>query len=34
VNFGTEADEIIFPGVVSRLPIIGADAHLNKLLIC
>jgi AraC-like DNA-binding protein len=33
VDFGTEADEIIFPGMVSHLPIIGADAHLNKLLI-
>ena len=32
MNFGADVDEIIFPEVVGRLPIVGADAHLNRLL--
>jgi AraC-like DNA-binding protein len=33
VRFGTAADEIIFPKFVGTLPIVGADSHLNGLLV-
>lgn len=33
VNFGTAADEIILPKMVITLPVVGADNHLNKLLV-
>ncbi len=32
VEFGADADEIVFPEQVASLPIVGADTHLNKLL--
>jgi AraC-like DNA-binding protein len=32
VEFGAEADEIVFSEQVASLPIVGADTHLNKLL--
>jgi hypothetical protein len=32
VEFGADADEIVFPGQVASLPIVGADDYLNKLL--
>ena len=32
VEFGTDADEIVFPGAVASLPIVGGDTHLNELL--
>ena len=33
VKFGTAADEIVFPKMVSTLPIVSADKHLNQLLL-
>ncbi len=32
VEFGADADEIVFPEQVASLPIVGADNYLNKLL--
>ncbi len=32
VEFGAEADEIVFSEQVASLPIVGADTYLNKLL--
>ncbi|XIA64769.1 helix-turn-helix domain-containing protein [Bradyrhizobium sp. TZ2] len=32
VEFGTDADEIVFPEHVASLPIVGADTYLNELL--
>jgi AraC-like DNA-binding protein len=32
VEFGADADEIIFPKNFASLPSVGADTHLNKLL--
>jgi AraC-like DNA-binding protein len=32
VEFGADADEIIFPKTFASLPSVGADTHLNKLL--
>ena len=32
MTFGADADEIILPGLVNRLPIVGADRHLHELL--
>jgi AraC-like DNA-binding protein len=33
VNFGSDADEIVFAPAVNHLSIVGADPYLNKLLI-
>jgi AraC-like DNA-binding protein len=33
MTFGADADEIILPEHVNRLPIVGADRHLHELLI-
>jgi AraC-like DNA-binding protein len=33
VQFGADADEIVFPDGIGRLPISSADPYLNKLLI-
>ena len=33
VTFGAAADEVIFSNSVKRLPVVGADPHLNELLI-
>lgn len=33
VEFASDANEIIFPGFVSSLPIVGADCHLHELLV-
>jgi AraC-like DNA-binding protein len=32
VEFGADADEIVFPEQVASLPIVGADTYLNRLL--
>ena len=32
IEFGADADEIVFPSRVASLPIVGADTYLNKLL--
>ena len=32
IEFGADADEIVFPKHFASLPIVGADTHLNKLL--
>jgi AraC-like DNA-binding protein len=32
VEFGSDADEIVFPEQVASLPIVGADSYQNKLL--
>jgi hypothetical protein len=33
VSFGADADEVIFPGTAERMPILGADPYLNRLLV-
>ena len=33
MDFGADADEIILPASVAVLPLVNADAHLNKILI-
>jgi AraC-like DNA-binding protein len=33
VSFGADADEVIFPGAAERMPILGADPYLNRLLV-
>ena len=33
VKFGAAADELVFPSLVKQMPVVGADQHLNKLLI-
>ena len=33
VEFGADTDEVAFPETVKQLPVVCADAHLNKLLI-
>lgn len=32
VEFGSDADEIVFPEYLASLPVVGADTYLNKLL--
>jgi AraC-like DNA-binding protein len=32
VEFGADADEIVFPEKVAALPLVGADSYLNRLL--
>jgi AraC-like DNA-binding protein len=32
-EFGAEVDEVVFDGAIARLPVIGADPYLNKLLV-
>jgi AraC-like DNA-binding protein len=33
VEFGSDVDEVTFPGTVKFMPIVSADPHLNELLI-
>ena len=33
IEFGAAVDELVFPAAVKLMPLIGADPHLNKLLI-
>lgn len=33
VEFASDANEIVFPGAVSTLPIVSADRHLHELLV-
>jgi AraC-like DNA-binding protein len=33
VSFGRAADEIVFPGSIESIPIVGADPYLNSLLL-
>jgi AraC-like DNA-binding protein len=33
VSFGADVDEVIFPGTAQRMPILGADPYLNRLLV-
>jgi AraC-like DNA-binding protein len=33
MEFGCDADEIVFPGAVRLMPVVSADPHLNELLI-
>jgi len=33
VEFASDANEIIFPGVASSLPVVSADRHLHELLV-
>jgi AraC-like DNA-binding protein len=32
-EFGADSDEILFPARIGELPLVGADPHLNKLLL-
>ena len=33
IDFGAGTDEIVFPATIGALPVVGADVHLNKLLL-
>ena len=33
VTYGANVDEIVLPGLVNGLPIVGADRHLHELLV-
>jgi len=33
IDFGADSDEIVFPAAIGELPLVGADVHLNKLLL-
>ena len=33
IDFAADADEIVFPASIGALPVVGADLHLNKLLV-
>ena len=33
IEFGSDVDEVVFPGAVTRMPIGSADRHLNELLL-
>ena len=33
VAFGSNTDEVAFPGTVKQMPVVGADPYLNKLLV-
>jgi AraC-like DNA-binding protein len=33
MEFGCDADDIVFPGAVRLMPVVSADPHLNELLI-
>jgi AraC-like DNA-binding protein len=33
IDFAADSDEISFPAPISALPVVGADIHLNKLLL-
>jgi AraC-like DNA-binding protein len=33
IDFGAGTDEILFPATIEALPVVGADVHLNKLLL-
>jgi AraC-like DNA-binding protein len=33
IEFGATADEVVFAGAVGLMPVVGADMHLNNLLI-
>jgi AraC-like DNA-binding protein len=33
IEFGAGTDEIVFPATIGALPVVGADLHLNKLLL-
>jgi TRAP-type uncharacterized transport system substrate-binding protein len=33
IGFGSNSDEVVFPGAVEVMPVVSADLHLNQLLI-
>jgi AraC-like DNA-binding protein len=33
IEFGSDVDEVVFPGSVKLMPVVTADPHLNELLI-
>lgn len=33
IDFAADRDETVFPSVIATLPVVGADAHLNKMLL-
>jgi AraC-like DNA-binding protein len=33
IEFGAATDELVFPGAVALMPIVGADSYLNRILI-
>jgi AraC-like DNA-binding protein len=33
IEFGSDVDEIVFPAAVKLLPVVGADTHLNTLMV-
>jgi len=33
IEYGSDADEVVFPEAVKSMPVVGADHHLNKLLV-
>lgn len=33
IDFGADSDQIVFPGLIGSLPVVGADGYLNKLLL-
>jgi AraC-like DNA-binding protein len=33
IKFGTAVDEVVFSGNLEQIPVLGADPHLNKLLV-
>jgi AraC-like DNA-binding protein len=33
IEFGSDIDEVTYPGAAARLPIVSADPHLNSLLV-
>jgi AraC-like DNA-binding protein len=33
IDFAADSDEILFPATIGALPVVGADVHLNKLLL-
>jgi AraC-like DNA-binding protein len=33
IDFAADGDEILFPAPIGALPVVGADVHLNKLLL-
>ena len=32
-DFAADSDEILFPSSIGALPVVGADSHLNRLLL-
>lgn len=33
IDFGADSDEVVFAAPIGELPVVGADVHLNKLLL-